>query len=1496
MCSVPDEPISSIAWVPMQPHLLALGTVQGWVKIFDIRKNNNATTTISTTTAGTSANNSAPATATATATATIQQRQQLSGSNIISSTPDMSITAHMINRAKRIKGIKCDPNKDYIIATFSDYIGEPIKIWDLRKVAVANTKLANQITIIPYFINNSDGQYATQSHVVDIAWSSERHNLLAVATSHAKYLSFFDVSRPIEDSSYTQSPSTSPTTKCPLFTMNVGEHARAISWKQQNQWNYRSESGGNNGSTSAVAVASVVPVASVRLEQDLHAGQFDNRIIVATTTGGFVDTNIMDDIACGMSVGGVISSATRNGQLLLCESPKVKLINQLDSIELNDELIGRYRAAVAATITSAGSLPHPEALAYTSGNLSATTTGTGSDHMSQQQLSTIIYLHAIYDEVSNSWLNQDTVMKRRALSGYTLNASKNIGLLSDEFDALRLFEITLQNIASSASAGVMSVSVNVSGSAPRAMPMPTPMLTPMSFSSTSMISGSNGLGDSSGNSNSNSNSANNNTNSHASSTIAFLLKRNYDLIAIIRMRIVQIFRIWNWISRVEDNPENINNNIFAASSFESPCIPLNKGGLWQLLTSRDVSGLTMGNTNTATSTTTAGIATDSSKGSAEAIPLGGKLPFTSHRFPSDTLGIAVYHSTERQLVLSICGWIAKHFDAKSVAGGDGEGNMANTSKLKNLNNGTGNISNSNNNNQPKTGFNASSIASSSSPSSSAMSTTLSSASTLSPAELLRDIADEVESTDSFERAVALSVFHGDIELAVEILRKHIDYYGELRNSSKSTTTGTISADAVPQSVLGTGGTVSSSVGVKFGVNSISPRSPTTGGGEGEYHGGIGGNEGNPMTDVGGVTHGVGGIGVVSPGRVGVASAVDNCSSDEQSLDDYYGIDITNEYVQMLSLVAMCLAGYSNPQSSIGNTSRAGANKTWLSMCQHVSSLLKKSTRRESVYLSAICEFLEETYNSSRYSNTNTSTSTNTSTQSSSREEMGKGEKEGEDHAAASTKYTMILQETKLFIFDRIGFACAYLNDRQLSEYFASLGNSSVSGLLITGFTSAGMSLLQEYLDDIGDVQSVGLLIGRYLAECKASTLPSLGNVSTAMHSGGIGANRENTASNATNNTITSDISNISGSSGSSNSSSSSNSNNNSSNSGINASSLSAEKTPTAPPSASILALQANYDTREKYWFHEYRMLLNKWQLFIQRAVIDVDFAKKQRYYKNTTSSGGASGAGMGTMGKGGAASGALTASGAGGSGGGGMKRGPMGGSGGVIGGRAGRGAAPQRNIAPARTMYCIPAYIGTPHVYLKCHYCSSSLPVDPLHKHVQADWLRRQRPVIECCPNCKKPLPRCYICKLRVGMLNPQLEFTRLQQALRNRNSNSNNALSTAGAGGGAGGSTNMVPPADSQGLNASGTSGTGGSSNSSTNTNNNPNPNAAATASSMMINGVELATPPPPPDDSILAMGKWLYFCQKCKHGGHASCIDQWFQTFGQYQCGVNGCSCYCR
>jgi len=65
-----------------------------------------------------------------------------------------------------------------------------------------------------------------------------------------------------------------------------------------------------------------------------------------------------------------------------------------------------------------------------------------------------------------------------------------------------------------------------------------------------------------------------------------------------------------------------------------------------------------------------------------------------------------------------------------------------------------------------------------------------------------------------------------------------------------------------------------------------------------------------------------------------------------------------------------------------------------------------------------------------------------------------------------------------------------------------------------------------------------------------------------------------------------------------------------------------------------------------------------------------------------------------------------------------------------------------------------------------------------------------------------------------------------------------------------------------------------------------------------------------------VIDRSQWFFFCLRCKHGGHACCIDDWFNSpsfaslklnekivgshddmkyLNRRACGVNGCLCDC-
>ena len=91
----------------------------------------------------------------------------------------------------------------------------------------------------------------------------------------------------------------------------------------------------------------------------------------------------------------------------------------------------------------------------------------------------------------------------------------------------------------------------------------------------------------------------------------------------------------------------------------------------------------------------------------------------------------------------------------------------------------------------------------------------------------------------------------------------------------------------------------------------------------------------------------------------------------------------------------------------------------------------------------------------------------------------------------------------------------------------------------------------------------------------------------------------------------------------------------------------------------------------------------------------------------------------------------------------------------------------RRQPAPTSATKQTESELSMTHVpaqlYARCNYCNTSLPLSRLRRQegMANTWLSRQKPVLSCCPQCKKPLPRCAICLLPLGCLNPYMELKR---------------------------------------------------------------------------------------------------------------------------------------
>ena len=204
-------------------------------------------------------------------------------------------------------------------------------------------------------------------------------------------------------------------------------------------------------------------------------------------------------------------------------------------------------------------------------------------------------------------------------------------------------------------------------------------------------------------------------------------------------------------------------------------------------------------------------------------------------------------------------------------------------------------------------------------------------------------------------------------------------------------------------------------------------------------------------------------------------------------------------------------------------------------------------------------------------------------------------------------------------------------------------------------------------------------------------------------------------------------------------------------------------------------------------------------------------------------------------------------------------------------------------------------------VYVRCNYCDVSLPLSVLRRQEgrrgnatwlsQSSWLSREGPILKCCPSCRKPLPRCYVCLLSLGVLNPYLELKRVREKARG----GGEGAAISGGGGGGLADCKVVPKEAAASL--SSTTSPSGPKTPLTST---VEPSSVVGVVSSVSGGAGSSSRPPPPGVgglsyvSTLPFQEFWTWCNKCNHGGHAQHIMDWHREKGPV-CGVAGCGCLC-
>ena len=331
----------SLQWIPQNPNLIAVGTTTGWIRVYDLRKGHPAA---------------------------------------------MSVMAHTNIRSKKVKGIRSDPFNHNLISTFSDSEGEPVKIWDLRKVEKA--KEAPVFTVYPQHPTAMSGSSAntgmnsvtgsatniavdvSKCSVTDIEYSPERANVLAVGISKADCVLVYS----------TKSSHLDIQSRTPILTINVPDGVKNMSW--------------NTGKSNGIEKKNFIPDIAGNQEVALDSSSVTrhcistkdhHRLLIATRKMEYVDLTVVE-------------------QQPLAINAK------------NDILFGRNSSVVMAKSnrTSSKVLDRP----------SLCSTPPPSDS---------VLMPPVPDACFGI---DDHLMRERCSAGYSVDSGKNLQKLSDELDDL----------------------------------------------------------------------------------------------------------------------------------------------------------------------------------------------------------------------------------------------------------------------------------------------------------------------------------------------------------------------------------------------------------------------------------------------------------------------------------------------------------------------------------------------------------------------------------------------------------------------------------------------------------------------------------------------------------------------------------------------------------------------------------------------------------------------------------------------------------------------------------------------------------------------------------------------------------------------------------------------------------------------------------------------------------------------------------------------------
>lgn len=310
--------------------------------------------------------------------------------------PVLSWHSHPANRPRKVKGISPCLLDGNIVASYSDAVGDTVKIWDLRLIegkAVKKGSLPRGFSVNPYHYSHDEynNNIVTSACINDISWSPSRTDLLAVATSNSRSILFFKYDNGKMETQNLE-------TKFPVSVVHTVEPVKSLSWHLADSENLQ------------ISRPSIIDSINRTLEKQLEISP--------------VPVKWDDFLLESVHYTSAHVREPHNQQIQTLNKPDTPVNKKLLALTSISFVETDVREAAPFTFSEQRLVVQSQKGVKI------------FDLFPSQEKSPLLNKETTFEDIESYLADITSVMKDRAMSGYSFDASANLDIFSEEIDSL----------------------------------------------------------------------------------------------------------------------------------------------------------------------------------------------------------------------------------------------------------------------------------------------------------------------------------------------------------------------------------------------------------------------------------------------------------------------------------------------------------------------------------------------------------------------------------------------------------------------------------------------------------------------------------------------------------------------------------------------------------------------------------------------------------------------------------------------------------------------------------------------------------------------------------------------------------------------------------------------------------------------------------------------------------------------------------------------------